>query len=192
MTENYDYDTQKYCKKCDSNKAKTLFNKNKKTKDGFQNHCRQCQSEYHTKWRTEINREGYNNYMRNYFANNPEKKIAASLRSRLCNVLNGKKDEHLVTYLGCTQDFLCNWLEYQFDKNMNWDNYGTYWVVDHVLPVASFNHENPEDVKKCWNWKNLRPLEKIENIIKKDNIDYSLYDIQLQKADEFIWQSSTL
>ena len=138
------------------------------------------------------NREGYNNYMRNYFANNPDKKIDGSLRSRLCNVLNGKKDQHLEEYLGCTQDSFYKWLEYQFDKNMNWDNYGTYWVVDHVLPVASFNHENPEDVKKCWNWKNLRPLEKIENIIKKDNIDYSLYDIQLQKADEFIWQSSTL
>ena len=141
--------------------------------------------------------------MKNYFANNPDKKIAGSLRSRLCNVLNGKKEstrkgaatkggEHLEEYLGCNQDFFYKWLEYIFDKNMNLNNHGTYWVVDHVLPVASFNHENPEDVKKCWNWKNLRPLEKIENIIKKDNVDNSLYDIQLQKADEFIWQSSTL
>ena len=76
----------KHCKKCNYFKDFVMFNKNKRTKDGLQNHCKKCQSEYHTKWRTEINRKGYNNYMKNYFANNPDKKIAASLRSRLCNV----------------------------------------------------------------------------------------------------------
>ena len=168
-----------------------MFNKNKKTKDGLQVYCRKCQSNYHTKWRTEINREGYNDYMKNYFSSNPDKRMAGSLRSRLCEVLKGKKDQHLEQYLGCTQDFLYKWLEYQFEGQspspvaMNWSNYGTYWVVDHVLPVAYFNHENPDEVKKCWNWKNLMPLEKIANIIKRDNVNQKLYDMQLQKAKEF-------
>ena len=40
---------------------------------------------------------------------------------------------------------------------MSWTNQGTYWDIDHVLPCSNFNLEQDEDIKKCFNWKNLRP-----------------------------------
>jgi len=51
---------------------------------------------------------------------------------------------------------------------MNWNNYGSYWHVDHIKPVALFNFNAPDDkeFKECWSLENLRPLEKIENIKK--------------------------
>ena len=59
-------------------------------------------------------------------------------------------------------------LESQFDENMSWDNYGTYWHVDHIVPQAylcfnSFRHRN---FAKCWGLENLQPLSASENSSK--------------------------
>jgi len=56
---------------------------------------------------------------------------------------------------------------------MTWENYGTYWHIDHKIPIAVFNYEKPEDIdfRLCWSLKNLQPLEKIENIKKKDKLE---------------------
>ena len=64
-------------------------------------------------------------------------------------------------------------LEKQFDDNMSWDNYGSYWHIDHIIPIAAFNFEKPEDddFKKCWSLKNLRPLESKVNMSKGAKIE---------------------
>ena len=46
---------------------------------------------------------------------------------------------------------------------MSWDNYGSYWDIDHIIPCASFNLDNLEEQKKCFIFTNTRPLSKIEN-----------------------------
>ena len=53
---------------------------------------------------------------------------------------------------------------------MHWDNYGTYWHMDHVTPCDSFDATNEDQLKKCFNWKNLRPLKGSENISKSAKI----------------------
>jgi vacuolar-type H+-ATPase subunit I/STV1 len=63
-------------------------------------------------------------------------------------------------------------LERQFDDKMNWDNYGSYWDVDHIypqslLPYDSLDHPN---FQKCWALENLQPLEHIANIRKSNKI----------------------
>ena len=77
------------------------------------------------------------------------------------------------------------WIEFQFSDNMNWNNYGKYWHIDHVIPMASFNFSKEEDVKFCMNWKNLRPLEAKLNISKGCKVDENLYKYQLVKAEIF-------
>lgn len=61
-------------------------------------------------------------------------------------------------------------LEQQFTPDMTWDNYGSYWHIDHIIPISVFNitSVNDYDFKRCWSLENLRPLSKIENI-KKGN-----------------------
>ena len=63
---------------------------------------------------------------------------------------------------------LINHLEKQFDENMSWDNYGTYWWIDHIKPRASFHFTSPDspEFKECWALENLQPMEKIANIKK--------------------------
>ena len=62
---------------------------------------------------------------------------------------------------------------------MSWENYGRYWSIDHIIPRSYFNYKDYNDIefKICWSLLNIRPLEKIENIIKRDRVDYEFLSI---------------
>jgi hypothetical protein len=99
------------------------------------------------------------------------KKLARNCRTRICSAIkNAKKQNHSVELIGCSFLSLKNWLEYQFDSKMNWDNYGSYWEIDHVIPCNSYDMTIPEEQYECFNWRNLRPLYKIKNRSKNDKI----------------------
>jgi hypothetical protein len=88
--------------------------------------------------------------------------------------LNGKaKSAKTMELLGCSIDMLKEHLEAGFDDKMTWENYGTYWHVDHIRPCASFDLIDPAQQRECFNWTNLQPLEAIENIRKGAKLDWA-------------------
>ena len=60
------------------------------------------------------------------------------------------------------------------------------WQIHHCLPIASFNLLDENDMKKCFNWINLRPMYSTENNSKNDKIDHYLYLLQEVKAKYFL------
>lgn len=73
--------------------------------------------------------------------------------------------------LGYTFDELKDHLERQFTGGMSWNNYGRNgWHIDHIIPVASFNYQTPDnsEFKACWSLPNLRPLWAKDNHQKRD------------------------
>lgn len=58
---------------------------------------------------------------------------------------------------GYTVDDLKIHLEKQFQKNMTWENYGTFWSIDHKIPSFWFNCENEIELNLCWSLENLKP-----------------------------------
>ena len=46
---------------------------------------------------------------------------------------------------------------------MNWDNYGSYWEIDHIKPVNTFDLSKEKEILECFNYKNTRPLSVVEN-----------------------------
>ena len=105
--------------------------------------------------------------------NKPESKVQYGARRRFKNLMNsGTKD--FIDIIGCSNDILRKWFEYNFDSNMNWDNYGSYWHIDHIKPCSSYSLDNEDQYKECFNWKNLRPCEKRENLLKSNKIDLVL------------------
>ena len=46
--------------------------------------------------------------------------------------------------------------------------------IDHIIPCSLFDHTNEEEIKKCWNWRNLRYLPAKENISKQNALDMDL------------------
>jgi hypothetical protein len=56
---------------------------------------------------------------------------------------------------------------------MSWENYGTLWHIDHVIPKSWFRIETDAgideyELKACWSLQNLQPLTADENLKKKD------------------------
>ncbi len=109
---------------------------------------------------------------RKAIANNPQLKIRKVFKNRLRQFLFPKKKFEIryVEIIGCSTKFLKDYLESQFNTEMNWSNYGKVWEIDHIIPCCAFDQTNKEHVLKCWNYKNLKPLEKLENSIKNDYI----------------------
>ena len=57
-----------------------------------------------------------------------------------------------------------------FDSKMTWENYGTYWHVDHIYSLAAANIEDQVDFLAVCNWRNPQPLEGNDNKSKGDKI----------------------
>jgi hypothetical protein len=89
----------------------------------------------------------------------------ARLRTAI-HAQGAKKTNRTIDLLGCSPIELRQHLEKQFDAKMNWENYGTYWHIDHIKPCASFDLTKPEEQRKCFHYSNLQPLEAIANIKK--------------------------
>jgi len=97
-------------------------------------------------------------------------KIRESLKGRK----NGRRWEGILGYK--LEDLVIH-LERQFDDNMTWENYGSYWHIDHVKPKSLFKYNSDEDeeFKKCWSLSNLQPLEAFENYRKGNSYKQQEY-----------------
>jgi len=100
---------------------------------------------------------------------NPNYRLMVNLRNRLRSALKrDTKSGPTLKLLGCTIDKFKKYLESKFDSNMNWDNYGTYWEIDHILPCRAFNLKNQVEQERCFHFSNLQPMSATENSAKQD------------------------
>jgi hypothetical protein len=89
----------------------------------------------------------------------------------MIKVLNGiLKSKSAVQLLGCSIEELKKHLESKFYEEMSWDNYGTYWHIDHIKPCASFDLALKEEQEKCFHFSNMQPLTAEENLSKGKKI----------------------
>ena len=49
---------------------------------------------------------------------------------------------------------------------MNWDNYGPYFHIDHIIPCKAWDLTNEIELKACFHYTNLQPLVGPENYSK--------------------------
>lgn len=71
-------------------------------------------------------------------------------------------------YFGIDIENFRKWIEIQFDTTLNWQNFGTEWQFDHIIPVTYFDFTNEEDLKLCWNFINVR-IEKFDRNKNRGN-----------------------
>lgn len=76
------------------------------------------------------------------------------------------KNNSFFKYCGYTIDIYRMRLENTFTSEMNWDNYGEFWHIDHIISLASFNIPSSDHiiVKILWHPFNLRALPAKQNI----------------------------
>ena len=92
-------------------------------------------------------------------------KLKENLRTYFYRTITNKSNS-VFKYLGDLGEFKHH-IESQFDSNMTWENYGTYWEIDHIKPIEMFNFTDENEIKECWNYKNLQPLTINENRTKR-------------------------
>lgn len=99
----------------------------------------------------------------------PKGKLNHSISVLMRRSIGDKKaGRHWETLVDFTVFELIEHLQEQFTPEMNWSNHGVYWHIDHIVPIAAFNFETPEDIdfKRCWNLNNFQPLEVYKNLSK--------------------------
>lgn len=82
-------------------------------------------------------------------------------------------------YVGTDIDTARQWLKDRMIDGMNWSNYGSVWVIDHVVPLRLFDFTNEEDLKVSLHYKNTMPLFKEDNLYKEGAIDFSIRVLEL-------------
>jgi hypothetical protein len=83
----------------------------------------------------------------------------------MCLKKAGERTHQLIGY---NQEQLRLHLQSKFEDDMNWDNYGRVWQIDHYRPVASFDFDcdRTAAIRECWSLSNLRPLLNSANLQK--------------------------
>lgn len=94
--------------------------------------------------------------------------IKKRLRSRVHVALKREvKSESTMILLGCSLDFFKEYFQSLFTEGMSWDKYMSgEIVIDHIKPCKLFDLTNADQQKECFNYKNLQPLWKLDNLIK--------------------------
>jgi adenylate cyclase class IV len=117
-------------------------------------------------------------------------KISLLLRSRLSSALKSKKAQKNSTtkkLIGMSYEDFKTYIESKFyddpisGQKMTWENWGNgrgKWQLDHVIPLASFNLKNPDELALAARAENIRPLWFDEHLQK------SIKERQLYRHDK--------
>jgi hypothetical protein len=166
------------CEKCQEEKTLNKFSKLKKFYK--KKICISCYPKFLSEQKTEWCKKEHNTNM-NYII---KKSLAARLRTVLV------KEDSTMNYIGCNIQYIREWFEYNFTNEMNWDNYGSYWSIDHIIPVCKFNLLLEDEKYKCWNWSNMMPVTIKYNSSKKV-LDMEQINSILIKLEKFKEEGST-
>lgn len=108
--------------------------------------------------------------------NNILYKISRNISKEIWAALHGKKQGRTFkSFLSYEITSIKNHLESKFSKEMNWENYGSYWEIDHIVPISHFyeKYTIEDAVKRAWDINNLQPLEKRLNRSKQHRNTYT-------------------
>ena len=117
---------------------------------------------YYQKHKTDINRK-----FRDRRRIDLKFRMSNNLRSRLYHAMKGEhKSSSTWSLIGCSFEELKAHLSSKFTEGMTWDNYGSEWSIDHIVPCCNFDLTSEEAQKSCFGFANLQPLWKLDNYKK--------------------------
>ena len=162
----------KKCNTCFEIKPFSEFYNESKSWDGKQNKCIKCTSKYNSSYNpylkdyNKIKHKEYYDYQRK---NNPQFKLALSLRNTLLKKLKQykiNKSTSSLDLIGITIEEFVSYIESKWVEGyMNWENNGTIWELDHIKPISSFDLTDKKQLKECFHFTNYQPLFKLTTTI---------------------------
>lgn len=165
------------CKECRKKPCSEYYQNNKQQSNESKKTCRQKNINHYRaiqRKRRAERKEELNAANRLKRILNPQFRVRENMSRRMNYSLHArnltKNKISWIELVGYDLQELKAHLEKQFTKEMSWENYGSYWHIDHIKPDSRFIYESVEDIefKKCWALSNLQPL-KAEDNLKKSN-----------------------
>ena len=149
-------------------KTDIVKNKHKEWRENNQEQFKNLIKKNRSRYK-EYDREYAKIYHKNKRDTDENYRIKSNLRNRFYKTITNKR-KSVFEYLGCTIEECKLSLSNNFTSEMSWDNYGSYWEIDHIVPIDSFDLTKSEEIYKCWHYTNLQPLTIKENRIKSNKI----------------------
>ena len=159
----------RYCKSCLNQNFKEYYHTSgRKESDYYKVYRDQnkeyfnkyCNTHYHTK------KELYREWNRTKYQTDLGFKLKHVTASRISQALKTYqilKKDRTIEYLGCTMEEYTQYLEQMFNQNLNWDNYGEYWEIDHIKPIDAFDLNDETQLYEAFKYTNTQPLKKEDN-----------------------------
>lgn len=117
-------------------------------------------------------RKWYNEYRKEYDKKKRKTdinfKLKQNISRRIRELLKDGKGHTSMEYCGCTVNELREHLEAKFTEEMDWNNYGNIWHIDHVIPCTAWDMSIDFEAKCCFNYRNLQPMLAKKNILKNN------------------------
>jgi hypothetical protein len=168
------------CKNCIKKRSREWYFSNieraKRVRGVYRKNNKEKLRETNKKWLKE-NKDRYNKHRRIYLRNKRIsdkqyriKRVTSTLLWRYLKRREIPKKSKTEDILGFSIGELISHLEKRFDNKMNWDNYGSYWHIDHIIPDSCFNYSSVNDLDfgKSWSLDNLQPLSAVDNLRKNN------------------------
>lgn len=113
------------------------------------------------------------NYVRtkNRRKEDPIFKLKSNLNVRIrlfMKSVNIIKNNSTLDIIGCSPQFLKEYIENQFTEGMSWKLMGKHIHIDHIIPLSSAKTE--EELYKLCHYSNLQPLWAKDNLKKSNKI----------------------
>jgi hypothetical protein len=127
--------------------------------------------------------------MKKRWASDPEFRIMSVLGCRLRDALKRQrtsKKNRTLALLGCSIVSFKTFIATKFKPGMSWDNYGSYWELDHIIPCALFDLTKEEHQKVCFHFSNYQPLSGHENSSKSDRLPDGSFARWSKTKDQFL------
>ena len=160
----------KPCGVCKIDKPGTEFSRSRSSRDGLTYICKKCAQTIAKRDRIKI-RE----HQKNRLKTDECFRVLTNIRRRVKLAIKANpKKERTIKLLGVSAKEYVNYLKDLFWPGMTWENYGKDgWVIDHIVPVSSFNQSDLDWQNKAFNYKNTQPLWKDDNARKAARLDWS-------------------
>jgi len=88
-------------------------------------------------------------------------------------------------YVGTDIWSVRQWISDRMTEGMNWNNYGSVWVIDHIVPLRIFDLSKEADLKICWHYKNMMPLLIEDNLAKEGNVFFAFILLNKIKGEDY-------
>jgi hypothetical protein len=163
-----------YCKNCHLDYSEKYVNNNFTKYKKYQYEYHSNNVEIHRLKSIEYyqnNKEKVHQYMKNRYYTDELYKLKITIRNRINVFLrknNISKKNKTFDIVGCSPDFLKEYIETKFTEGMSWELMGKHIHIDHIIPLSSA--KSKKELFNLCHYTNLQPLWAEDNLKKGDKI----------------------